>query len=953
MRNSRLLLAILIVSTSHVGLQAQAPRFYPDDPLRAEPDRLPVADLEPRALSEVLEQVSNTFKTVGQRHPPGAVIPAGGVNTLGEVLDGDWYVNRHATVRMTLDQLRRGPGDENPPATGSAWQVLVVKPFGVNPGLLIADAKNMLYMLRFDPIGYEGLATGAEMVTSRFLYALGYHVPENYIVRFERSQLAVNPEGQAVSSAGRTRELLVTDIDGFLRRVPRGAAGTYRAVATRLPEGRQALLGPYRLWGTRSDDPNDTVLHEHRRDLRGLFVFSAWLNNASARAVATQDILSPTSTGASVRHYLVDFTKSLGSGVQGPKVAWEGNEPAVPATGTVGRNIAGMGVTAPAWMKAKYSGLREVGAFEASAFDPLTWKTVQPVPPFANRLPDDTFWAARQVMAFSDEEIRAIVRTGQYSQAAEDWITAALIERRNRIGRAYFSQVLPLDRVRLTGNALEFDDLAVIHGISPARTYTIEWYGFDNANDSLLGRIGAGPVIPSGVQALPAGAYAAARVYATDAAMNVTVFLRRRADGFDVMGLDRGWPGKVIAPPERPARAPQRVFSDLTAQQQALFKTYNDGYNQTRGRQYTPEEGFNRLTISEQTTFYGVTHALTHTSLTDAGGASLGTAIDRIESVERIAGQYAGRGGDAQFRLYVTLKPDTREVLEKSREFFRDQENTVYHVGYPDSYRQAGKEPNLQFSLAEDGRTADIDVDYRSSRSPRSLFNGHLTASNSDIRVGENSNLHRGRWGGLIAWWQDAFGRLAEAAPAQPDLLDFDRPDAPATPLPPNRPAGATPERIEDAAQEFLTDWLVRRQYAEALDALSPRAYACLTLTDEARGSALDASGARRELRTLMTYAADKLGPRASLTSAIVAFTPRDPKRPIVDHAFRREFLVTPLTEAQARPYFCDKTAAPSTGAEYFGVVFQFRTSGGGVLGLLWTREAGQWKLVSYQPLSP
>ena len=40
-------------------------------------------------------------------------------------------------------------------------------------------------------------------------------------------------------------------------------------------------------------------------------------------------------------------------------------------------------------------------------------------------------------MAFTDEEIRAIVQTGQYSQPAEDWITATLIERRNRIGRTY------------------------------------------------------------------------------------------------------------------------------------------------------------------------------------------------------------------------------------------------------------------------------------------------------------------------------------------------------------------------------------------------------------------------------------------------------------------------------------------------------------------------------------
>jgi len=63
------------------------------------------------------------------------------------------------------------------------------------------------------------------------------------------------------------------------------------------------------------------------------------------------------------------------------------------------------------------------------------------------------------------------------------------------------------------------------------------------------------------------------------------------------------------------------------------------------------------------------------------------------------------------------------------------------------------------------------------------------------------------------------------------------------------------------------------------------------------------------------------------------------------------EFLVTPLPEALARTYLCGPATASPAGTEYFGVVLQFRRPGGGTLGLLWTREASQWKLVSYQPL--
>ena len=168
---------------------ADAQKFYPDDPLEKEPD--PVATIDPtgRDLSEILEFVGNAFGKPGERHPEIGVIPAAGVNTLGEVMDGPWYVNRHATERMTTEELLRGPGNEIPPSRDGKWQALVVKPHGLRPGILMRDAKDDLYLLRFDPVGYLEMATGAEVVASRIFYALGYYVPENYIVYFDRDEI--------------------------------------------------------------------------------------------------------------------------------------------------------------------------------------------------------------------------------------------------------------------------------------------------------------------------------------------------------------------------------------------------------------------------------------------------------------------------------------------------------------------------------------------------------------------------------------------------------------------------------------------------------------------------------------------------------------------------------------------------------------------------------------------
>jgi hypothetical protein len=157
----------------------------------------------------------------------------------------------------------------------AAWQALTVKPYGVRPGILMADSKRELYLLRFDPPDNLEMATGAEMVASRFFHALGYFVPENYLVYFERDQLVADASGEAVSPMGKKRDLVEEDIDNFLRNWARDPDRGYRAVATHLSDEWQGLLGPYQVYGVRSDDPNDIVPHEHRRDLRGLSVFSA------------------------------------------------------------------------------------------------------------------------------------------------------------------------------------------------------------------------------------------------------------------------------------------------------------------------------------------------------------------------------------------------------------------------------------------------------------------------------------------------------------------------------------------------------------------------------------------------------------------------------------------------------------------------------------------------------
>jgi hypothetical protein len=379
--------------------------------------------------------------------------------------------------------------------------------------------------------------------------------------------------------------------------------------------------------------------------------------------------------------------------------------------------------------------------------------------------------------------------------------------------------------------------------------------------------------------------------------MSVIVYLRTRAGGQDVVGIERGWPGKVIVNPRDVDRDVSR-FGSLALDQQHLYEPYARRDAEARGRTMTAGEHFDSQPISARTTYDSVTHALLNSKLTDANGEDLGTAFDLLTSIDRVAGQYHGRMGDEQFRLFVELEPDAVEILGRSREFFRDRDNTVFHVGYPLSFRQIDRVPNIQFSVSEDGRRADIDIDYRSSGLPQGLFNGHLSASNSDVRAGDNLDRHNRRWAGFVAWWRGIFGTVPEEQQRSQSFVDTTNADVSA-PLPPNRPRGAAITEPQDAVQEFLTDWLVRRDLDEALDALSTSVVACVNVDDDMENETVRGEEAGRVLRDTMRHALHEMEGLRDLTEAIEAPASHGDVARLVPHAFERAFTLMTLSPDQ------------------------------------------------------
>src|SRR5262249_45823854 len=244
-----------------------------------------------------------------------------------------------------------------------------------------------------------------------------------------------------------------------------------------------------------------------------------------------------------VRHYLIDFGSALGSDSDRPKDARFGHRFMLPTPAEALSRILALGFYSPKWERVHFPNIDAVGHLEAEAFEPERWKSDYPNPAFLNRRPDDEYWGAKQVMAFTDDDIRAIVELGRFSdRRAVDYLTATLAERRDKIGRTFFAKVLPLDNFRVENGELHFDDLAAKYNFRSAEPYAIRWSRLDNDTGGHQGVVGTSTKLPFDTEEAPAGSYFAPLVKSTAVpAQTVTAYVRKQRDGFKVVGIERTW----------------------------------------------------------------------------------------------------------------------------------------------------------------------------------------------------------------------------------------------------------------------------------------------------------------------------------------------------------------------------------------------------------------------------
>jgi len=545
--------AITALSAATLGAQSKAPavqdsrRFFPDDPLWMDDDMRNIAPVAKDDLSKSYDFVHNTFSKGSALSGPSV-----NINTLGEVPDSSWFTNRIGVRNMTIDEVLRGPDTIDGPAPGP-WEVIGKPKAGITPKFAIRDANGIVFLIKLDPASVPELASSVELIATKIFHAIGYTVPEDFIASMAPRQLRVGKDARFKSE----------DLEHLLKYQQRQADGTIRVLASRWVPGK--VVGSFRFTGTRPDDPNDIYPHELRRELRGLRVFSAWLNHDDARSINSIDSYVEVDGRRFIRHYLQDFGSTLGSGSTSAQQPRGGHEYLIEGD-KIRKGLLTFGLWQRDWMKAKYSDLPSLGNIESQVFDPATWKTEYPHPAFEAMDAEDAFWAARIVAQFSDAMIRSIVAASKLSNAeAAEQLTKVIIERRDKVVKHWITGINPLDQFEvrrgLRGPILLFDNAALRLGITAAgETYQTTWSSFDNMTGverpvsdveeysepvSWIPTTEFGPADPSGAR------YIVATIRTMNAAFPqwktpVKVTLRDRGGVIDIVGIDRSGAGARV-----------------------------------------------------------------------------------------------------------------------------------------------------------------------------------------------------------------------------------------------------------------------------------------------------------------------------------------------------------------------------------------------------------------------
>jgi hypothetical protein len=428
-------------------------------------DTLPIG--VPKATQ--YQEFNNSFDVILRKPVVDAfefsrIEPSKDVNSMDEVPASSWFTPRLGYREITPDELLRGALKYGPPQP--PIKIVSGKFAGLTPGFIAEDSRGITYLFKFDPKNFPGIETTSALIVNRLFWGFGYNVPEDYFYYLSENDLFLDPNSN----------LTKTNLDSILGRVSPTEYGWYRCTVSKFIEG--VLLGPFPATGVRGDDPNDFIPHEQRRILRALRVFGAFTNYTDLRLDNTLDVYVGKPGEGYVKHYLVDFGRSLGAFSVDENQLWEGSNHLF-SFSDAAKNLITGGLIVQDWEKLKYTPWKSVGVFESIIFRPEKWKESYPFAPIQESQPGDNYWAAKILGALTYEQIEMLVMAANYlEEEAALYVIKTLMERRKKTVEYFLKQVSPIEAYGIINGKLYLKDMlrALVNEQSEDTKYEIRFF---------------------------------------------------------------------------------------------------------------------------------------------------------------------------------------------------------------------------------------------------------------------------------------------------------------------------------------------------------------------------------------------------------------------------------------------------------------------------------------------
>lgn len=458
---------------SHIDRYPLAEPVWQDDdqtPFSPRPEEYFSPQIGDFVDKTLLRPLSMAFKV----DPGGEAL---NLNSMDEVPNSSWFTNRAGRGGYSMEDAIRGGCNGPPLDPAGPWKVVAAKRDGATPGFQIKDAMGRRYLLKFDGEVKSGLsqperATAADVFGSRMYWAAGYWAPCNQLIYFDRAVMEIEDGATKKDELGRVVPLLPEDVDFMLALATQEADGTYRSMASEFLPGRP--IGPWTYEDVRWDDPNDAIDHHERREIRGAYLWAAWIAHTDVREQNTLAVWMKTDEDGSgyVRHYYLDFGDCFGALNSDDLYSRRLSYSNYLDFSDLAADLFTFGARTPVWETLERGPAGNVfGYWNSEPFDPEWWDPGYPNPAFGRRTERDDAWAARILAFITPEMVNTWVDMGQFTKplyARE--AKRILLSRRETLLARFLGRLSPLSLPEVTtelgGASLCLRDLAVVGGVT-------------------------------------------------------------------------------------------------------------------------------------------------------------------------------------------------------------------------------------------------------------------------------------------------------------------------------------------------------------------------------------------------------------------------------------------------------------------------------------------------------